>query len=86
MAGDDMGSERHAVALVATEASQLHLRRPILVGMAAASAHQQQLWLAPHGMSQQVFARCHGRLPCAEAVSAAISSSVTSSAPSAHGR
>ena len=41
MAGDDMGSERHAVALVATEASQLHRRRPFAVCRGRECGNQQ---------------------------------------------
>ena len=47
-----MGWERHAVAQVATGASCVSAR-PIPVGTAAASAHQQQPWLPSHWQGVQ---------------------------------
>ena len=74
--------ERHAVAQVATDASCIDARS-ILVSTAAVIAHQNSSSdMASHGRQQAGTAypplRCHSRLGCTEAMSAAISSPFTS--------
>ena len=74
-------SDLQSLAQLATGGSCVDAR-PTPVGMAAASAHQQQLcWLPSHGKDSRTSLPRPRRLACVEAVSAAISSPVTSSAP-----
>ena len=76
-----MGWERHAVTQVATGASCIDAG-PIPVGTAAVLAHEQQR-AGCQRMARTAASRLryHGRLVCAEAVSATMDSPVASSAP-----
>ena len=75
-----MSRERHAVAQLATGGSCIDAT-PTPVGMAWPLHPLTNSSSGCHRMARTAGLRCHGRLACVEAVSAAVDSPVTSSAP-----